>query len=277
MRISLKWLQELVDIEITPEELAETLTMAGFEVEEIEDRRTWSAGVVLGKILEANKHPNADKLKVCQVDIGKPDLLNIVCGASNAKADIYVAVATIGTYLPTIDLKIKKSKLRGVPSEGMICSLSELGLTKDSEGIHIFELENPQLGSDITPLLGLDDVILDLTTTANRADALSMIGVAREVAALTGASLRIPNVSEVMLLEQGNDSSIKIDISESKACPIYIGTVIEGVKISPSPAWLKQRLESAGIRVINNVVDITNYILLEWGQPLHGFDKDKIQ
>ena len=277
MRISLKWLQELVDIEITPEELAETLTMAGFEVEEIEDRRTWSAGVVLGKILEANKHPNADKLKVCQVDIGKPDLLNIVCGASNAKADIYVAVATIGTYLPAIDLKIKKSKLRGVPSEGMICSLSELGLTKDSEGIHIFELENPQLGSDITPLLGLDDVILDLTTTANRADALSMIGVAREVAALTGASLRIPNVSEVMLLEQGNDSSIKIDISESKACPIYIGTVIEGVKISPSPAWLKQRLESAGIRVINNVVDITNYILLEWGQPLHGFDKDKIQ
>jgi len=277
MRISLKWLQELVDIEITPEELAETLTMAGFEVEEIEDRSTWSAGVVLGKILEANKHPNADKLKVCQVDIGKPDLLNIVCGASNAKADIYVAVATIGTYLPAIDLKIKKSKLRGVPSEGMICSLSELGLTKDSEGIHIFELENPQLGSDITPLLGLDDVILDLTTTANRADALSMIGVAREVAALTGASLRIPNVSEVMLLEQGNDSSIKIDISESKACPIYIGTVIEGVKISPSPAWLKQRLESAGIRVINNVVDITNYILLEWGQPLHGFDKDKIQ
>lgn len=277
MRISLKWLQELVDIEITPEELAETLTMAGFEVEEIEDRRTWSAGVVLGKILEANKHPNADKLQVCQVDIGKPDLLNIVCGASNAKADIYVAVATIGTYLPAIDLKIKKSKLRGVPSEGMICSLSELGLTKDSEGIHIFELENPQLGSDITPLLGLDDVILDLTTTANRADALSMIGVAREVAALTGASLRIPNVSEVMLLEQGNDSSIKIDISESKACPIYIGTVIEGVKISPSPAWLKQRLESAGIRVINNVVDITNYILLEWGQPLHGFDKDKIQ
>ena len=277
MRISLKWLQELVDIEITPEELAEILTMAGFEVEEIEDRRTWSAGVVLGKILEANKHPNADKLKVCQVDIGKPDLLNIVCGASNAKADIYVAVATIGTYLPAIDLKIKKSKLRGVPSEGMICSLSELGLTKDSEGIHIFELENPQLGSDITPLLGLDDVILDLTTTANRADALSMIGVAREVAALTGASLRIPNVSEVMPLEQENDSSIKIDISESKACPIYIGTVIEGVKISPSPAWLKQRLESAGIRVINNVVDITNYILLEWGQPLHGFDKDKIQ
>jgi len=277
MRISLNWLRELVDINITPENLAETLTMAGFEVEEIEDRSTWSAGVVLGKILEANKHPNADKLRVCQVDIGQSDPLNIVCGASNAKADIYVAVATIGAYLPAIDLKIKKSKLRGVPSEGMICSLSELGLTKDSEGIHIFELENPQLGSDVGPLLGLDDVILDLTTTANRADALSMIGVAREIAALTGASLRIPEASGALLTEQDSNSNLKIDISKSEACPIYIGTVIEGVKIGPSPKWLKQRLEAAGTRAINNVVDITNYILLEWGQPLHGFDKDKIQ
>ncbi|NES03044.1 MAG: phenylalanine--tRNA ligase subunit beta [Okeania sp. SIO2F4] len=276
MRISLNWLRELVDIKITPEDLAETLTMAGFEVEEIEDRSTWSAGVVLGKILEANKHPNADKLKVCQVDIGQPDPLNIVCGASNAKADIYVAVATIGAYLSAIDLKIKKSKLRGVPSEGMICSLSELGLTKESEGIHIFELENPQLGSDVGPLLGLDDVILDLTTTANRADALSMIGVAREVASLTGASLRIPDASGILITNQDTQNNLKIDISESEACPIYIGTVITGVKIGPSPEWLKQRLEAAGIRAINNVVDITNYILLEWGQPLHGFDQDKI-
>ncbi|NEP81944.1 MAG: phenylalanine--tRNA ligase subunit beta [Okeania sp. SIO3B3] len=276
MRISLNWLRELVDIKISPEDLAETLTMAGFEVEEIEDRSTWATGVVVGKILEANKHPNADKLRVCQVDIGKAEPLNIVCGAPNAKADIYVPVATIGTYLSKIDLKIKKSKLRGVPSEGMICSLAELGLTKDSEGIHIFELENPQLGSDVRPLLGLDDVILDLTTTANRADALSMIGVAREVAALTGASLRIPEASGVMITEQESSSNLKIDISESGACPIYIGTVIEGVKISPSPGWLKQRLDAAGIRSINNVVDVTNYILLEWGQPLHGFDLDKL-
>ena len=127
------------------------------------------------------------------------------------------------------------------------------------------------------PLLGLDDVILDLTTTANRADALSMIGVAREVAALTGASLRIPDVSEILIPDEEGDSSIKIDISASSACPIYIGTVIEGVKIGPSPKWLKERLEATGIRAINNVVDITNYILLEWGQPLHGFDQDKIQ
>ncbi|NES64329.1 MAG: phenylalanine--tRNA ligase subunit beta [Okeania sp. SIO2D1] len=276
MRISLNWLRELVDIKISPEDLAETLTMAGFEVEEIEDRSTWAAGVVIGKILEANKHPNADKLKVCQVDIGKTEPLNIVCGASNAKADIYVPVATIGTYLSKIDLKIKKSKLRGVPSEGMICSLAELGLTKDSEGIHIFESENPQLGSDVRPLLGLNDVILDLTTTANRADALSMIGVAREVAALTGASLRIPEASGALIKDQESSSSLKIDISESGACPIYIGTVIEGVKISPSPGWLKQRLDAAGIRSINNVVDVTNYILLEWGQPLHGFDLNRL-
>ncbi|MDY7007508.1 MAG: phenylalanine--tRNA ligase subunit beta [Cyanobacteriota bacterium] len=276
MRISLNWLRELVDIKISPEDLAETLTMAGFEVEEIEDRSTWATGVVVGKILEANKHPNADKLQVCQVDIGKAEPLNIVCGAPNAKADIYVPVATIGTYLSKIDLKIKKSKLRGVPSEGMICSLAELGLTKDAEGIHIFELENPQLGSDVRPLLGLDDVILDLTTTANRADALSMIGVAREVAALTGASLRIPEASGVLITDRESSSNLKIDISESEACPIYIGTVIEGVKIASSPRWLKQRLDAAGIRSINNVVDVTNYILLEWGQPLHGFDQDKL-
>ncbi|NEQ76088.1 MAG: phenylalanine--tRNA ligase subunit beta [Okeania sp. SIO2C9] len=276
MRISLNWLRELVDIKISPEDVAETLTMAGFEVEEIEYRSTWATGVVIGKILEANKHPNADKLKVCQVDIGKAEPLNIVCGASNAKADIYVPVATIGTYLSKIDLKIKKSKLRGVPSEGMICSLAELGLTKDAEGIHIFELENPKLGSDVRPLLGLDDVILDLTTTANRADALSMIGVAREVAALTGASLRIPEASGTLITDQESSSSLKIDISESAACPIYIGTVIKGVKIASSPGWLKQRLDAAGIRSINNVVDVTNYILLEWGQPLHGFDLDKL-
>jgi phenylalanyl-tRNA synthetase beta chain len=279
MRISLNWLRELVDITATPEALAETLTMAGFEVEEIEDRRTWADGVVLGKIVTCEPHPNADKLRVCQVDIGKGgELLNIVCGAPNARADIYVAVATIGTYLPNIDLKIKPAKLRGVPSEGMICSVAELGLAKESPGIHIFELENPVLGSDIRPRLGLDDVILDLTATANRADALSMVGVAREVAALTGAKLSIPEVAEVSIPKKKGGKSPKfvIDVSESQACPIYIGTVIDGVKIGPAPAWLQQRLQAAGVRPISNVVDVTNYILLEWGQPLHAFDKDRL-
>ncbi|MEG5140675.1 MULTISPECIES: phenylalanine--tRNA ligase subunit beta [unclassified Microcoleus] len=276
MRISLNWLRELVDVTISPEELAETLTMAGFEVEEIEDRRQWADGVVLGKIVACEQHPNADKLRVCQVDVGKPEALNIVCGAPNARADIYVPVAVVGTFLSTIDLKIKPAKLRGVPSEGMICSLAEIGLSKESAGIHIFELENPELGSDIRPLLGLDDVILDLTATANRADALSMVGVAREVAALTGASLRIPAAGGVAI--EGKESAgLAVEISEPQACPIYIGTEIAGVKIAPSPAWLQQRLQAAGVRPINNVVDVTNYILLEWGQPLHAFDRDRLQ
>ncbi|MEG4407303.1 phenylalanine--tRNA ligase subunit beta [Microcoleus sp. MON2_D5] len=276
MRISLKWLRELVDVVISPEELAETLTMAGFEVEEIEDRRPWASGVVLGKIIACEQHPNADKLRVCQVDVGSSEALNIVCGAPNARADIYVPVAVVGTYLSTIDLKIKPAKLRGVPSEGMICSLAELGLSKESAGIHIFDLENPELGSDIRPLLGLDDVILDLTATANRADALSMVGVAREVAALTGASLRIPEANGVAI--EGKESpGLAVEISEPQGCPIYIGTAIEGVKIGASPAWLQQRLQAAGVRPINNVVDVTNYILLEWGQPLHAFDRDRLQ
>ncbi|MCM0589649.1 MAG: phenylalanine--tRNA ligase subunit beta [Gloeotrichia echinulata DVL01] len=275
MRISLNWLRELVEITLNPEELAETLTMAGFEVEEIEDRRTWANGVVVGKVLERQPHPNADKLSVCQVDIGGSQTLNIVCGAANVRADIYVAVATTGTYLPQIDLKIKPAKLRGVPSAGMICSLKELGLPTDVDGIHIFTQENLPLGSDVRPLLGLNDVILDLTATANRADALSMVGIAREVAALTNAKLSIPAPPEVTIPNATGNLSLKI--ADTQVCPAYIGTVIEQVKIAPSPEWLQQRLRSAGVRPINNVVDITNYVLLEWGQPLHAFDRDRLK
>jgi phenylalanyl-tRNA synthetase beta chain len=274
MRISLSWLRELVEIKISPEDLAETLTMAGFEVEDIEDRRTWASGVVVGRVVERQPHPNADKLSVCQVDIGASETLNIVCGAGNVRADIYVAVATTGTYLPNIDLKIKPAKLRGVASQGMICSLKELGLPTDVDGIHIFPQENLQLGSDVRPLLGLDDVILDVTATANRADALSMVGIAREVAALTGGKLTIPEPAEVSVPQSGGNFTLKID--ETQACPAYIGTVIEKVKIAPSPDWLQQRLRAAGSRPINNVVDITNYVLLEWGQPLHAFDGDRL-
>ncbi|MHC5610705.1 MAG: phenylalanine--tRNA ligase subunit beta [Nostoc sp.] len=275
MRISLNWLRELVEIKLNPEELAETLTMAGFEVEEIEDRRTWANGVVVGKVLERQPHPNADKLSVCQVDIGADEILNIVCGAANVKADINVPVATTGTYLPKIDLKIKPAKLRGVPSQGMICSLKELGLPTDVDGIHIFTQENLPLGSDVRPLLGLDDVILDLTATANRADALSMVGVAREVAALTGGRLSISEPDEVSISKNARNLALKI--ADTQACPAYIGTVIEQVKIASSPEWLQQRLRAAGVRPISNVVDITNYVLLEWGQPLHAFDCDRLQ
>jgi len=275
MRISLQWLRELVDLNMTPEELAKTLTLAGFEVEDIEDRRAWADGVVVGKVLSRQPHPNADKLSVCQVDVGETgEPLDIVCGAANVREDIYVPVATVGTYLPTIDLKIKPAKLRGVRSSGMICSLAELGLAKESAGIHIFEGENLQVGSDARPLLGLDDTILDLTSTANRADALSMVGVAREVAALTGASLRLPVTDEVSI--PSANGILTLRISEPQACPAYIGTVIEGVKIGTSPDWLQRRLQAAGVRPINNVVDVTNYILLEWGQPLHAFDRDRL-
>ncbi|HEY9670632.1 MAG TPA: phenylalanine--tRNA ligase subunit beta [Waterburya sp.] len=276
MRISLNWLQELVDVTLAPEELAETLTMAGFEVEDIEDRRMLADGVVVGKVLDVQPHPNADKLRVCQVDIGDTNgPLNIVCGAANVRAGAFVPVATTGTYLPTVDLKIRASKLRGVRSEGMICSLAELGLAKESAGIHIFEEENLTLGSDVRPLLDLEDVILDLTATANRADALSMVGVAREVAALTGATLKLPQPPELSIPSGAGGLSLKI--SEPVACPAYIGTVIEAVKIAPSPDWLQRRLQAAGVRPINNVVDVTNYVLLEWGQPLHAFDRDRLK
>ncbi|BCL33802.1 phenylalanine--tRNA ligase subunit beta [Nostoc sp. MS1] len=275
MRISLNWLRELVEIKLSPEELAQTLTMAGFEVEDIEDRRTWADGVVVGRVLERQPHPNADKLSVCQVDVGAAETLNIVCGAANVRADIYVPVATVGAYLPNIDLKIKPAKLRGVPSQGMICSLKELGLPTDVDGIHIFPQENLTLGSDVRPLLGLDDVILDVTATANRADALSMVGIAREVAALTGGKLSIPEPGEVSL--SSTTGKLGLKIADTQACPAYIGTVIEQIKIAPSPEWLQQRLRSAGVRPISNVVDITNYVLLEWGQPLHAFDQERLK
>jgi phenylalanyl-tRNA synthetase beta chain len=274
MRISLNWLRELVDISLTPQALADTLTMAGFEVEEIEDRRTWADGVVIGKVLTRSPHPNADKLSVCTVDIGAAEPSTIVCGAANVCADAFVPVAKLGTYLPKIDLKIKPRKLRDVPSEGMICSLAEVGLAKDSEGIHIFAQEGLKPGEDARPHLGLDDVVLDLTSTANRADALSMVGIAREVAALTGATLKLPDVPE-LAIATGSDLTIRV--SEPQACPIYIGTIVENVKIAPSPLWLQRKLQAAGTRPINNVVDITNYVLLEWGQPLHAFDRDRLQ
>ncbi|MBF2066704.1 MAG: phenylalanine--tRNA ligase subunit beta [Calothrix sp. C42_A2020_038] len=277
MRISLNWLRKLVEIKQTPEELAQTLTMAGFEVEDIEDRRTWASGVVVGRVLVREQHPDADKLSVCQVDIGKGETLNIVCGAPNVRADIFVPVAVVGTFLPNINLKIKPAKLRGIPSNGMICSLKELGLPSDVDGIHIFAQDNLQLGSDVRPLLGLDDVVLDVTATANRADALSMVGIAREVAALTNAKLSIPEPPEVTFSTSNSASQyLNLKVEESKACPSYIGTVIENVKIAASPDWLQQRLRAAGTRPINNVVDITNYVLLEWGQPLHAFDRERL-
>jgi phenylalanyl-tRNA synthetase beta chain len=271
MRISLNWLRELVDFDLSPQELAEKLDMAGFEVESIEDRRTWADGVVVGKIITADRHPNADKLQVCTVDIGAAENLNIVCGAANARAGLYVPVATIGSYLPIIDLKLRPTKLRGMRSEGMICSLAELGLAKESSGIYEFQ-EGLPLGSDVRPLLGLDDAVLDVSSTANRADALSMVGIAREVAALLDKDVCLP----LATVEHQISKSNWVAIAEAKACPAYIGTLIQGVKVAPSPEWLQRYVQAAGMRSINNIVDITNFVLLEWGQPLHAFDADTL-
>jgi phenylalanyl-tRNA synthetase beta chain len=278
MHISLNWLNELVEISLSPTALAEVLTMAGFEVESIEDRRQWADGVVVGRVLERLPHPNADKLSVCQVDIGTGEPVQIVCGAANVRADIYVPVAKVGTFLPMIDLKIKPAKLRGEKSEGMICSLAEVGLAKESAGIHIFgevgATDAPTVGADVRPMLGLDDVVLDLTSTANRADALSMVGIAREVAALTGSSLKLPTVAPVSL--SGSKKTVQVRSIDAQLCPAYFATLVENVWIGPSPDWLQRRLQAAGLRSINNVVDITNYVLLEWGQPLHAFDADRL-
>lgn len=271
MRISLNWLRELVDCDLSPQELEGKLTMAGFEVESIEDRRTWAEGVVVGHILTAVRHPNADKLQVCKVDIGASEPLQIVCGAANARQGLFVPVATIGTYLPNIDLKLRPTKLRGERSEGMICSLAELGLAKESSGIH--ELPDGLIvGADVRPLLGLDDAILDVTSTANRADALSVVGIAREVSALLGKEVCLPLATQDFQPKVAN----WVKVEDPKSCPAYIGTLIKDVKVAPSPEWLKRRVEAAGMRSINNIVDITNYILLEWGQPLHAFDADTL-
>lgn len=278
MRVSVNWLKELVEFDLSPEALADALTMAGFEVEDIEDRQSWADGVVVGRVVDRQPHPDADKLSVCTVDIGAAEKSTIVCGAANVGANMCVPVATVGSYLPKVDLKIKSRKVRGVPSAGMICSLSELGLAKESAGIHVFdeigfERGDIALGDDVRPLLGLNDFVLDVTSTANRADALSMVGIAREIAAITGNPLKLP-VSEV---PAGTGmQGISVALSEPKACPIYMGSVLENVAIAPSPAWLQQRLIAAGTRAINNVVDITNYVLLEWGQPLHAFDLDRL-
>jgi phenylalanyl-tRNA synthetase beta chain len=274
MRISLNWLKELVSFTLSPQELADALTMAGFEVEDIEDRRTWAQGVVVGYVMERQDHPNSDKLSVCTVNIGESTPSTIVCGAANVRAGAYVPVATLGTYLPFPDLTIKPREVRGVQSAGMICSLAELGLAKDSEGIHIFSEEDLALGTDVRPLLGLDDVVLDVTSTANRADALSMVGIAREVAAITGVPLHLPIAT--LPVPSATAVPVKVELTDPKACPIYLATVLQGVKIAPSPAWLQQRLQAAGTRPINNIVDITNYVLLEWGQPLHAFDGDRL-
>ncbi|MFH2011610.1 MAG: phenylalanine--tRNA ligase subunit beta [Pseudomonadota bacterium] len=272
MKVSLNWLKEYIDIDLAPKELGEALTMAGFEVENITSVHANLNNVVVGKIVSLKPHPNADKLSLCQVSTGI-DLYNVVCGAANMISGDYVALALEGALLPS-GMKIKNSKIRGELSQGMMCSEEELKIGGDSKGIMILQ-NNLELGKNITSALNLDDYIFEISITPNRADCLSIIGIAREVAAITGGMLRLPKIE----FKEGNgkiDKMTSVEIHAPELCPRYSASLITDVSIGVSPFWMRRRLESAGVRPISNVVDVTNYVLMEFGQPLHAFDLDRL-
>ncbi len=270
MKVTYRWLKDFVDFEESAEEIARLLTEAGLEVEEVIPMVQRFTDVVVGKVLEVNKHPNADKLSVCKVQTDK-ETFQVICGAPNVRAGQLVPFAMVGATLPN-GMKIKKAKIRGVESYGMICSREELGLEQHSDGIWAFD-EDYQPGTDVYALLSQEqDWIIDIAVTPNRGDCLSVYGIAREVAALTGRPLKElqPQVKEE--LAESADQIIKINIHDPDGCPRYAGRVIRNVKIGPSPEWMQKRLMAVGFRPINNIVDITNYVLAEIGHPLHAFD-----
>ena len=275
MLVSYNWLKQYTNVEDNANELAEKITRGGIEVEGVEYLAEEISGVVVGYVESKEKHPDAEKLNVCQVNVGEEENLQIVCGAPNVDAGQYVIVAKVGAKLPGI--KIKKAKLRGVESQGMICSLGELGLSKSvvpknyQEGIYVFETEQ-ELGSDVVELLGLNDYILGLSITPNRADALSMRGLTYELGALYNNKVDFKDVEKE---ENYEATSLQVAI-ESDSCRNYVGQVVKNVEVKDSPLWLQTRLMNSGIRPINNIVDITNYVLLEFGQPMHAFDKDLV-
>ena len=273
MNVTLNWLKNYIDFELSASELADRLTMLGIEVESVKQLGAELAGVVVGSVGSIKPHPNADKLVLCQVDIGEREGLQIVCGAPNVREGMLAPVATIGATLP-IGLTIKRAKLRGETSHGMLCSEKELGLSEDATGL--MELPTDlSLGTSISEALGLADVVFELEITPNRPDCLSLIGVAREIRAETGNPLKLPQVD---FNEDETDirEITSVTIEAPDLCPRYAARVIRGVKVGQSPAWLQQRLESVGIGVINNIVDITNFVLMEYGQPLHAFDYHKL-
>ncbi|WP_347862615.1 phenylalanine--tRNA ligase subunit beta [Salimicrobium sp. PL1-032A] len=278
MLISLNWLKELVDISgLTTNELAEIITKTGIEVDGVYEPEDLPKDVVVGNVLSCEQHPNADKLSLCQVDVGE-ETLQIVCGAPNIRAGQKVAVAVPGAVLPG-GFNIKKTKLRGEESSGMICSLQELGVKEEDvpeafvDGIFVFP-EETEVGADAVQLLNLDDSIIELDVTPNRADALSMAGVAYETAAALDRSYELDTPSYEEAKEKAVDH-VSVEIDDKEANPYYGAFVIKDVTVKESPLWLKNRLMAAGTRPINNVVDITNYVLLEYGQPLHAFDLDR--
>ncbi|RMF86281.1 MAG: phenylalanine--tRNA ligase subunit beta [Nitrospinota bacterium] len=273
MKISYRWLQEFVSLELSPSTLADRLTMAGLEVKHIEETQGRFSGVVVGKIESIRQHPQADKLSLCQVTTGT-SRLSILCGATNIAAGHVVPVALPGARLPGGRL-IQQATIRGEVSEGMLCSPQELELGEDADGIMLLPADLP-LGKDLGEAIGLWDTILELDLTPNRPDCLSMLGVAREVAALTGQPLRLPpfTLSEG---EKGVEEYTSVSIEAPDHCPRYAARVITGITLRPSPLWMQIRLLLLGLRPINNVVDVTNYVMMELGQPLHAFDYERLE
>ena len=281
MLVSLKWLSQYVEIDgLAPEDLAEKITRSGIEVDAVIDRSQGMTNVVVGHVVSKEKHPEADKLNVCQVDVGEEELQQIVCGAPNVDAGQKVIVARPGAKLPG-GIKIKKAKLRGVASNGMICSLQELGIEGRlvpkayAEGIYVLPADAVP-GSDVLELLGLRDTVLELGLTPNRSDAMSMLGVAYEVAAILSQDVKLPEISYTTSAEKAQDK-LKLRVEDTTVNPLYAAKVVKNVKVAESPLWLQHYLMAAGVRPHNNVVDITNYILMEYGQPLHAFDYDKLE
>lgn len=276
MKVTLNWLKEYVDFDWSTEQLADHLTMLGLEVEGIEKQSGEFENVVVAQILASDKHPNADKLSVCRVADGKGER-QIVCGAKNYQVGDKVPLALPGCTLPTAPgeppFTIKASKMRGVESQGMLCSARELGIAEDAAGLLILP-PDAQVGQPFAEHLGRSagDVVLDLEITPNRPDLNSVIGIAREISARTGNPLRLPELQEQTSSITSTGTLVAVEIQDPELCPRYTARIVRGVKIGPSPAWLKNRLEQVGMRSINNVVDVTNYVLMEVGQPLHAFD-----
>jgi len=273
MKISLNWIREFVEVKASPQEIADRLTLAGLEIEKVEDQGRGLDKVVTATILKRDKHPNADRLSLCEVRVGS-QIHSIVCGADNMKAGDRIALALPGAVLPN-GMAIQETVIRKVKSGGMLCSEKELGLKEESQGILILSQEIPE-GLPLAQALKLEDVFFEVNVTPNRGDCLSVLGLAREVAASFKVNLKVPNIGG---FSKALPESLPVKVlnEASELCPRYTCRILRGVKVAPSPEWVQRRLESCGIRAINNVVDATNYVLLERGQPQHAFDLSQIR
>ncbi len=272
MRISLSWLRDLVDFPWDGRELGSRLTMSGFELESIETAAPAFSGIIVAEIIEAVRHPQADKLQICTVRTTGPEPLQIVCGAANARVGLKTALATVGAVLPG-GHAIAAAKLRGVESFGMLCSAKELGLTETSEGIVELPADAP-VGQDLRAYMQLDDELLELNVTPNRGDAMSVLGIAREVGALARTAVRIPAANPTTTLTD----TFPAKLSAPEGCSKFTCRVLRGINNkTQSPLWLRERLRRAGLRPISPVVDITQYVMLELGQPMHAYDLAKLK